>query len=350
MKHIITLLAVLTLSVSTAQEWIGATKFALQRGYTDEGFSPKSSQDGKAITLSKQGTFMKDEATGNYFYGPALLTSVKFRFTDEGKAYGKNADYIFMDSDRAIKAFNDLLDEGVARFGEPNAEFDGAVIPGAEIRLNYGWRLKDRDIKVQFWSLQGEKDLIFGATVSTVALGYRYTNLLDAKESDPNLRELTDMVLSLGGNISKFNSNFKQDILTAVMSAAYHDQNNPMSYIGAFAFTGSAYGIDLKFPNEPKITYTALPKNVLAVAKAYGNDCVVELLIDSNKWEKATLIDKMYVMYHELGHDLLNFDHDQGIRLMATNKVKVTPKELGVMIHEMFDRARHGRFKQQQCN
>ena len=42
-------------------------------------------------------------------------------------------------------------------------------------------------------------------------------------------------------------------------------------------------------------------------------------------------------MFHELGHDIFNLSHSDGIRLMATNQFNIKNElELGEMIFEMF--------------
>ena len=41
-------------------------------------------------------------------------------------------------------------------------------------------------------------------------------------------------------------------------------------------------------------------------------------------------------MFHELGHDIFNLTHSDGIRLMATNQFDIeSEEEFGEMIHEM---------------
>ena len=38
--------------------------------------------------------------------------------------------------------------------------------------------------------------------------------------------------------------------------------------------------------------------------------------IDPEKWAKAPSIKRWYILYHELGHDVLNLKHGQGGKMM----------------------------------
>lgn len=117
--------------------------------------------------------------------------------------------------------------------------------------------------------------------------------------------------------------------------------NDPKEYFKAF-YSQATIIYDIKFgsvisESNQKYTYTSLPDGVLARAIGMDKECCIEILIDLENWNKSNYIDKFFIMYHELGHDIFGLEHSDGIRLMTTNKLDIDdPSILGEMIHEMF--------------
>jgi hypothetical protein len=73
----------------------------------------------------------------------------------------------------------------------------------------------------------------------------------------------------------------------------------------------------ITFPqNQINVYYTDLNPGVLGVSYGMRNDKVVSIAIDKNNWIRSSNSKKWYVLYHELGHDLFNFDHGNGGRMM----------------------------------
>ena len=116
--------------------------------------------------------------------------------------------------------------------------------------------------------------------------------------------------------------------------------SNPKEYYSSLVvLANTVYNIDFIFLIQPeqKFTYTTLPDGVVARATGMNKDCCVEILIDLENWNKSSYIEKLFIMFHELGHDIFNLEHSDGIRLMTTNKLDIdNPSVLGEMIHEMF--------------
>ncbi|WP_445737094.1 hypothetical protein, partial [Mariniflexile sp.] len=116
--------------------------------------------------------------------------------------------------------------------------------------------------------------------------------------------------------------------------------NDPSQYFKNFFFFATmvydiAFGSQVLEENQ-KYTYTTLPDNILAEAIGMDKSCCIEILIDLENWNNSTYLDKLFIMFHEFGHDIFNLKHSDGIRLMATNKLTFDdPSILGEMIHEM---------------
>ena len=62
--------------------------------------------------------------------------------------------------------------------------------------------------------------------------------------------------------------------------------------------------------------FESLDGDTIAQSFAIGDDSKVLLKIDSEKWVKATTMKRWYILYHELGHDVLNLRHGQGGKMM----------------------------------
>ena len=74
-------------------------------------------------------------------------------------------------------------------------------------------------------------------------------------------------------------------------------------------------GIDI-LPNNIKATFDELPEGTVALASGFNNDNQITIKADPAKWQNASPSKKWYVLYHELGHDVLNLDHGEGGKMM----------------------------------
>ena len=62
--------------------------------------------------------------------------------------------------------------------------------------------------------------------------------------------------------------------------------------------------------------FKSLEGNTIALAKGYKDDNRVEVLIDPVKWKNSSSPKRWYILYHELGHDILNLEHGNGGKMM----------------------------------
>lgn len=46
------------------------------------------------------------------------------------------------------------------------------------------------------------------------------------------------------------------------------------------------------------------------------DDFNIFLKVDPGKWSRASIVKRWYILYHELGHDVLNFEHGEGGKMM----------------------------------
>ena len=68
--------------------------------------------------------------------------------------------------------------------------------------------------------------------------------------------------------------------------------------------------------NTLKATFEPLEGSVIALSYGYGDDTTILIKVDPEKWAKSSIEKRWYVLYHELGHDVLNLEHGQGGKMM----------------------------------
>lgn len=75
------------------------------------------------------------------------------------------------------------------------------------------------------------------------------------------------------------------------------------------------YGIIIPKQNI-KVTFEELEGSTIALAFGKDNDNEIIIKVDPKNWENASLFKKWYILYHELGHDVLNLSHGEGGKMM----------------------------------
>jgi len=75
---------------------------------------------------------------------------------------------------------------------------------------------------------------------------------------------------------------------------------------------------NIKLSSDYKITSTfeTLDKGVLALAYGIFNDEEIIIKVNPQDWSNASNPKRWYILYHELGHDVLNLKHGQGGKMM----------------------------------
>ena len=117
------------------------------------------------------------------------------------------------------------------------------------------------------------------------------------------------------------------------------DDDSPNNYYKSLVVIGSVfYELDMSsFTDRVNFTFTSLDPGVIAIASKMGDNCEANIIIDIEQWNSSNYFEKLFIMMHELGHDLFNLKHSDGLRIMSTNKYELSnPEDLGEIIHEMF--------------
>jgi hypothetical protein len=65
-----------------------------------------------------------------------------------------------------------------------------------------------------------------------------------------------------------------------------------------------------------KATFAPLEGDALALSYGFNDDKNIVLKVDPEKWATSSEEKRWYILYHELGHDVLNLDHGEGGKMM----------------------------------
>jgi hypothetical protein len=63
-------------------------------------------------------------------------------------------------------------------------------------------------------------------------------------------------------------------------------------------------------------SFETLDANTLGLSYGMNDDSIIDLKIDPEKWKDASNPKRWYLIYHELGHDVLNLEHGNGGKMM----------------------------------
>lgn len=75
------------------------------------------------------------------------------------------------------------------------------------------------------------------------------------------------------------------------------------------------HGIEVKQSNI-LTEFKELEDNILGLSYGMNNDKLIKVFVDPVKWSNASKPKKWYLIYHELGHDVLNLSHGNGGKMM----------------------------------
>jgi len=67
--------------------------------------------------------------------------------------------------------------------------------------------------------------------------------------------------------------------------------------------------IDVRFNHQ-------VTSPTIAIAVGMKNDSKIKVDVNPVEWKSSSVIKKLYIMYHELGHDVFNLEHGQGGKMM----------------------------------
>ena len=96
--------------------------------------------------------------------------------------------------------------------------------------------------------------------------------------------------------------------------------------------------IDKKNKTNRLIIFRQLEGAIIAAAYESDNDDKVFIQVDPENWQNASQAKRWYIIYHELGHDILNLDHGEcGPMMDAVAKANYSWEDLEKDKNTMFE-------------
>lgn len=135
---------------------------------------------------------------------------------------------------------------------------------------------------------------------------YSNTKILDFEPVGASQIKITSLDLFLVAD---------QEYVVSNDALIHFDNNDILGMVQIFIKDCKNNGIN--FPeNLIKIEFEKLHAGVLGLSYGMNNDNLIDIRIDRQNWLNSSAAKRWYVLYHELGHDLLNFEHGNGGRMM----------------------------------
>ncbi len=91
--------------------------------------------------------------------------------------------------------------------------------------------------------------------------------------------------------------------------------NNIVEMVNIFLFDCNSNGIKTT-KSKIEIDFVELDEQLLGLSLGKDNDNLIKIKINKKKWASSSRAKQWYVLYHELGHDVLNFEHFEGGKMM----------------------------------
>ena len=91
------------------------------------------------------------------------------------------------------------------------------------------------------------------------------------------------------------------------------DKDQPLyDYLDLFVEEAAEHGIDLSYVYDGKIEIyfgTWQPTILSGLSTGYKNDNLIKIYINEAAWDYRNEIDKKFLIFHELGHDIFDLKH-----------------------------------------
>ena len=133
--------------------------------------------------------------------------------------------------------------------------------------------------------------------------------------------------------------------------SAQAEEMNPFDlegYIALFVNFAQQNGINLNYIYEYdvniKFSYEHMKDNTIAYTTTLGDDKEVNIVVNPIAWQDASPAKRVAILFHELGHDVLNFEHDSesGPLMSVYAQEDYTIEEVFELTTQMFNDYKNG--------
>ena len=116
-------------------------------------------------------------------------------------------------------------------------------------------------------------------------------------------------------HLSKIVALNEEDYLIGQYDLKKVDTYDLYKMIEIFLLDCKLNGINLS-KSEVDAKFEQLDGDIIGLSYAKDNDQLIEIKIDPRAWSASSKPKRWYLLYHELGHDVLNFEHGNGGEMM----------------------------------
>ena len=119
------------------------------------------------------------------------------------------------------------------------------------------------------------------------------------------------------------------------------------SFLRVFTEDAKRFGLNFDYVYDRSVSLEfnsqeqndAIGDQTIAYTDTLGNDRKVHIVVNVANWVNADPIKRLAIIYHELGHDILNLDHkdEQGPLMSVYARAEYTLQDLLDLRAEMFD-------------
>ena len=120
------------------------------------------------------------------------------------------------------------------------------------------------------------------------------------------------------------------------------------SYWTAFKESASLYDVDLSHIDEVTFVSENLLNNIAGTAKGSCQP-YVRILVDETTFRNLSVGEQVFLMYHELGHDVFDASHDGG-GLMSPNIRSLEYKLFQTEVKDFFTKKDYIEWTEEECD
>ncbi len=222
-------------------------------------------------------------------------------------------EHIFGEGDKVIELVYDSNGRIQYRWSKKNKIYDGKQIHYC-IAFDHGFGIESQDVEqFKYYKKDGMKD---GLSIVNSCSDSKWNNYYKhspkivqlyrkgrqikeiSLQNEPDFHFMTyDENLNITGNIKKISN---------------YDLRRMVNF-----FLDNCKNFDIIIPNQNiKATFEELEGNTIAIAMGKDNDNEIIIKVDPENWQNSSEIKRWYILYHELGHDVLNLSHGEGGKMM----------------------------------
>jgi hypothetical protein len=234
-----------------------------------------------------------------------------------------NNNYVFYRElafeNKIIKSYSDVI-----VFFQPSYKYLASPLKdmGSSFENQYQDALKKdekiKDLFLKYYSQSIKKDGITSQILGDITdIGFDFSNSI----STPDFEILRNCKSRLEQN-KIFNYYSSRQVL--IKEKQYLVGDNDLRKINEYDLNKmvDVFLLDCKNNKIPftkgkvLVSFEKLPAGLLGVSSGINDNSKIELKVDPEKWLEASLPKKWYLIYHELGHDVLNLNHGNGGKMM----------------------------------